>query len=185
MKVFKETLFWSLFLILALVSPLSAQEDNAQNVQKCRSFVQGFYDWYVPKALRDTDVPASDLAIRIKSSSFSSELLRALREDSQAQAKARGEIVGLDFDPFLNTQDPGKRYAVGNITPKGDRYWVEVFRMSAGRKGAKPEVVPEVMLKDGRCIFVNFHYGKSKRSEDENLISTLKALEANRLKYPK
>jgi hypothetical protein len=36
--------------------------------------------------------------------------------------------------------------------------------------------MPELALKDGQWVFVNFHYGKSDQSEDDNLISTLKRL---------
>jgi hypothetical protein len=46
-------------------------------------------------------------------SQFESGLLAALKEDVAAQAAAKGEIVGLDFDPFLNTQDPAESYEVG------------------------------------------------------------------------
>jgi len=78
---------------------------RSSNLEKsCRSLVQAFYDWYVPKALKDRERP--------------------LREDSQAQAK-------------------------------------------------------------GRWLFVNFHYGKRQHAADENLVNTLKSLQANRQKYAK
>jgi hypothetical protein len=38
---------------------------------------------------------------------FSPELASKLKEDLAAQEKSPGEIVGLDFDPFLNAQDVG------------------------------------------------------------------------------
>jgi hypothetical protein len=59
-----------------------------------------------PKSLKDGTDTAWNLAIKTKSSVFSPQLALALKEDSAAQAKAEGEIVGLDFDPFLNSQDP-------------------------------------------------------------------------------
>jgi hypothetical protein len=149
---------------------------SPQDLQKsCRDFVQGFYDWYVPKALK-VNVRPADLVLKYKSSAFSPELLRALREDSEAQARSPEKLVSLDFDPFLNTQDPSQRYVVGSITLKGDRYWAEVYSVTLGRKSAMPAVVAELTLKNGQWMFVNFHYGKSERSADENLVSTLKAL---------
>ena len=36
-----------------------------------------------------------------------------------AYKKSPEEIVGLDFDPFLNAQDIAERYLVGKIIPKG------------------------------------------------------------------
>jgi hypothetical protein len=60
--------------------------------------------------------------------------VKGLKEDLAASKKSPGEIVGLDFDPFLNAQDIAERYLVGKITPKGDHYWVEVFGVWGGRK---------------------------------------------------
>lgn len=169
-----------LFFLLAASSSF-AQGTPAQDAKKsCQDFVQAFYDWYVPVALKHGRARPADLALKHKGTAFSRELAQALREDSEAQAKVKGDVVGLDFDPFLNSQDPSERYVVGNITPKGDRYWVEIYSLTSGKKSAKPDVVPELMFKDGRWIFVNFHYGESELPEDENLVSTLKTLRANR-----
>jgi len=33
---------------------------------------------------------------------------------------------------------------VGNITPKGNHYWVEVFGVWNGQKNSNPDVVPEL-----------------------------------------
>jgi hypothetical protein len=170
-----------LFFLLAASSSF-AQGTLPQDAKKsCRDFVQGFYDWYVPMALKHGRVRPADRALKYKGSAFSPELAQALREDSEAQAKVKGELVGLDFDPFLNSQDPSERYVVGNITPKHDRYWVEIYSLTSGKKSAKPDVAPELMFKDGRWIFVNFHYGESEHSEDENLVSTLKILRGWRI----
>jgi len=144
--------------------------------------VQGFYDWYLKQTLNEKAGPASDLALKYKSSSFAPELLRRLKEDSAAQAKVSGEIVGLDFDPFLNAQDVGERYVVGKITPKQGSYWAEVYGVWNGKKSQKPDVVPELIFKDRHWLFVNFHYGKSKYPENENLLSILRVLREDRRK---
>ena len=170
-------------LVLLAASSSFGQGTPPKDAEKsCRDFVQGFYHWYVPVALKHGRVRPADVALKTKGSAFSPELAQALREDFAAQAKAKGDLVGLDFDPFLNSQDPSARYVVGNITPKGDRYWVEIYSLTSGKKSAKPDVEPELMLKNGRWMFVNFHYGKSEDSEDENLVSTLKTLRADRQK---
>jgi hypothetical protein len=95
-------------LLLLLPFGVHAQVQRVQPTpESVRGFVQGFYDWYVPKALDHKIFRAWDLALKTKSSVFSPELAQALREDSAAQDKAeKGELVGLDFDPFLNSQDP-------------------------------------------------------------------------------
>lgn len=101
-----------------------------------------------------------------------------LKEDSEAQAKAVGDIVGLDFDPFLYTQDPANRYALGKITTKGESCLVEVGRPQ--QRIEKPAVTAELVYRHDQWVFTNFHYGKSAYSQDENLLAILKKLQADR-----
>jgi FlaG/FlaF family flagellin (archaellin) len=101
--------------------PARTLEMARDSQRSCRDFVQRFYDWYVPIALKDNAGNPSDRALRYKSHAFSPELLTQLKEDSTAQAKAKGEIVGLDFDPFLNSQHPGERYTAEKVVGKRDR----------------------------------------------------------------
>ena len=54
--------------------------------------------------------------------SLSVETDRRLREDAKAQAKVKGEIVGLDSDPFLASYDPCERYEVGTVTQSGEHF---------------------------------------------------------------
>jgi hypothetical protein len=64
--------------------------------------------------------------------------------------------VGLDFDPFLNSQDPSERFVVESVVMKGAGCWVKVRGIS--KRQAQETVVPEVACTNGRCQFVNFHY---------------------------
>src|SRR5262249_9672149 len=154
----KKLVSYCLFLLLAV--PGSFAQSGSENTQRsCRSFVQNFYNWYLRLAEKeDKDECSSDAAIRIKPKAFSSELSRQLKLDSQAQAKVHGEIVGLDFDPFLGAQNTAERHSVGKITPRGSTYWAEVYGQWNGKMNVKPDVVPEVAFQNGRWFFVNFHY---------------------------
>ncbi len=128
-----------------------------------REFVQAFYNWYVPKALAEKAGPAWQLALKQKSSVFSPELARALNEDSAAQARVTDDIVGLDFDPFLSSQDPCKQYQAGEAVRKGSNYVVDVYAVCSGRKRPKADVAAELTRNDGRWLFVNFHYDRERR----------------------
>lgn len=181
MKIVWAAVYLNVVLLAAATSSLGQTSGVPSGPQKtCRQVAQGFYDWYVTFALKVQDSDASDVALRDKPSVFSPELFRALKEDSQAQQKADGDLVGLDFDPFLNTQDPAPRYVLGNVTAKADRCTVEVQSVDSGRTSLKPNVVAELALKDGKWLFVNFHYGKSQWSADENLVAILKKLREDR-----
>jgi hypothetical protein len=169
-----------LFCCLLFVLPLSMKAQSGSDASasdSVKKFVQGFYEWYVPKALSSRSAPAWNAAIKAKSSCFSPELGRKLREDSEAQAKVEGEIVGLDFDPFLNGQDPDKHYSVGKVVPQGGGYLVEVHRVVSGKPEEKLTATAEVTGKNGQWYFVNFIY-----PDGHNLLGVLKALKDDRAK---
>ncbi len=170
-----------LVLALAIARPAFAQQGGDQGAQQaCKTFAQQFYDWYVPKVSAAKGQRAWDLAVKEKTQDFAPDLVTQLKEDSTAQDKVTDDIVGLDFDPFLNTDDPAKKYVLGNVIARGDSCLVEVFAVSAGKKSAKPDVVAEIERANGALRFANFHYGKSDNSPDENLLRTLKLLRDSR-----
>ncbi len=161
-------------------SPVNRPPDKKKT---CRRFVQEFYNYYVP--LVGGEGPTAEKAIEEKKSLFGQDLYKKLKEDFDAQAKVTGEIVGLDFDPFLNSQDPAPRYVVGDVTERAGHFNAAVHSVSSdGKKNPKPDVVPELVQRNNKWIFLNFHYGKSSFPENENLLSVLKALSDSRKKNP-
>jgi hypothetical protein len=147
---------------------------NHQETDSARLFVQRFYDWYVPLAHKENKESSSDIAIKIMPALFDNKLLTALREDSAAQDKEPGYIVGLDFDPFLSSQDPSDRYVVGKINKKGDSYFVEMYGTRDGVKSDEPDVIAEIVHRGKTWIFVNFHYSSG------DLLSVLSSLKIER-----
>ena len=120
---------------------------------------------------------ACDLAIAYLSSDFSPQLVQELREDSAAQANVEGVIAGLDFDPFLGSQDPGERYEVGTIAQKGSSQWADIHGVWAAQRSSSTDVVAELVLQDGHWTFVNFHY-----PDGSALLTVLKLLREGRQK---
>jgi hypothetical protein len=142
------------FLLLA-VAPCAVQ---AQAPIGEARFVQSFYDWYVPIALRDSKRPAWYVVLTDRATVLDSELVRALKADSAVRANAAEGVVGLDFDPFLNTQDPDDRYVVGKVTRQGKRSLVEVYSVRSGKRSDKAVLIAELTSQRGSWVFVNFHY---------------------------
>jgi hypothetical protein len=134
--------------------------------------VRQFYSWYLPLALKNTQEPAQNLALRERPAVFSKEVFEALKEDSDAQAKADGEIVGLDFDPFLASQDPCEHYVLGRATEDGGRYKIPIFAVCSGKQSEIPDVVAQVERREGSWVFSNFYYPKV----GSDLLSILKRL---------
>ena len=172
MKVGRVVLYYLLFLVL---QASSAHADDASLAAASRDFVQKFYDAYVPQALAERTTPASDFAIDHLSASFDGGLLAALKEDAAAQAKSTDGIVGLDFDPFLNSQDPAERYKVGTATQEGAKYLVPVYPVMAGKRSQEPAVIAELAYENGRWLFMNFRY-----PGNDDLLTVLKTLKADR-----
>jgi len=159
---------------------LSAGAQTLHAEDSPRKFVQDFYDWYVPMAARSHSEDASNIALKKKSSVFSPELLKALKEDAVASSKSPGEIVGLDWDPFLNSQEQIERCVLGNTTPKGGAFRVEIYDILGGKKDKKPNIIAEVKQENGQWVFVNFW-----NPDGGNLLNELRELSKSRKKTAK
>ena len=166
------------FLVPLLLSvPIHAQVENARS--STVDFVQRFYAWYAPFAQSEHKSPAFELAIKRNAALFSAELRSALMSDAAAQPKVSGYIVGIDFDPFLNSQDPAGRYEIGKVIEQGNRYLFHLHAVIERNKQPRPAVIAEVEQQSGNWVFVNFRY-----PEGSDLLSTLRNLSARRSKKP-
>lgn len=156
MRTSIKTICLSLNVLLASASALHAQEKSRQEMQtSCRNFAQRFYDWYVPKLNAGGTYVT---ALKYKSSVFSPELLRLLKAANEHDSKTND--IYLDFDPIIGGQDWPKRIVAGKAVVRGDRCRVDKA---------------ELIFKEERWFFVNFHYGKDpKFPMNESLLSVLK-----------
>lgn len=179
MRMAKRIVFCSLALMVPQLAHGQGTRDGQGADNSLRRFVQDFYDWYVPLATSDS-IPALHVALKDKASVLSSELVRGLWEDLEARSKVQGEIVGLDFDPFLSTQDPCERYEVGTVTRRRQRYRVNIHSVCGGKRRDKPDVVAELVRQDGSWVFVNFCYP----TVATDLLNVLKRLREDRQKPP-
>jgi hypothetical protein len=168
-----------LCLLLCGALPLQSWQTGGPPgaTENLRALVQSFYDWYVPKAQAQGPVPAWVVAVREKEKLFSPELASALREDFSAQSSSPGEIVGLDFDPFLYSQDPDDRYETGRITRTGQSYRVEVYGISARKRSDDTSVGAELTGSSGHWRFRNFYYPQGR-----DLLTILASLRKSREK---
>jgi Protein of unknown function (DUF3828) len=144
------------FVAATLCMIAGAQAQPGDPSAAARTFVQQFYGWYVPLITSPKGAPEWDIVLTKAQQNLDPGLYRALKADDDAQKKVPGEVVGLDFDPFLNSQDPGTRYTVGKITASHGGFLVEV--RDAGMKSKEPDVIANVARQDGRWVFVDFLY---------------------------
>ncbi len=164
-------------LLCGHVTPSASTADSATIA---RDVVARFYSWYVPLAKQ---TPLADM--RSLSDSrwhFAPALVRALRADSAAAARSPGEIVGLDMDPFLNTQDPCDRYSPIAVRHQRGSYLVAVRGSGGCAAHAEADVTVRVAFQGENAVFLNFVYS-SKPKDD--LLSLLASLAMSRSKQVK
>ncbi|HKX08149.1 MAG TPA: hypothetical protein VJN67_08140 [Stellaceae bacterium] len=157
-----------------LLASSAAWADDATQ-KRAVDFVQTFYTWYIPIALKTLKEPSSNVAIAKRGSLFDPPLLKALKEDAEASQKSSGDIVGLDFDPFLYAQDIDNKYVVGEVSEEGGLYLVNVYSVRKGKRAAKPDVVAELKPAKDTFVFSNFRYGA-----DGDLVQMLKEMAVDR-----
>jgi hypothetical protein len=153
--------------------------------ERCRTAVQGFYDWYVK--LDQDEVPGGPAAciraIKLRPQWFSAAVRGGLLEDAAAQAKSKEYIVGLDADPFVRASDPAPRYVAKKVTRRGSRYRVLVHPVYEGGVNARAGVIPELEFSHGQWVFVNFHYpADDAKNAPSSLLQELRELREDRKK---
>ncbi len=121
-----------------------------------RRFVQEFYDWYAPLALGDHYGAAWWNVLKNADRYLDRSLASAVRDDSIARMRDPQTREVLNFDPFLNSQDPCVPYEVISVHHQGGTYRVPMRACHA--KGAGPVV--EVRAVDGRWKITNVFYGR-------------------------
>ena len=159
--------------MVVLAALAAGEQSPSPSDASCRTFVQNFYDWHVAHQTN------FETAMRWKRSVLSPQLRDALLEDLAASRKNANETVGLDFDPFVNSQDPAPLYRVGKTTVNAGSCFAEVHGVPSDRKD-QPDVTAELRPENGSWRFVNFHYGSDNGAENENLISILRRLKRDR-----
>jgi hypothetical protein len=169
---------WLAIILIFSVRAIAQTPVQKPETAACRKFTQEFYDWYVPFTKKRMQQPASNVALQRKPEVFSPALLKALKADAEASARVKDDIVGLDFDPFLSSQDPSSRYEARGVTWQGEKCSVEVWSASPATKSKKPDAVADVMFVRGHWEFQNFRYPEL----GTDLVAVLAQLEKDRRK---
>jgi hypothetical protein len=124
--------------------------------------IQAFYDWYVPASDSNRGGPAWYAAFGRTPPILSSELLQALRADSANKARTPGDLVGLDFDPLLASQDPCARYEVGQGSIDRDTVRLALHAVCNGERSAQPELLLLVTQHEANWLIENVQYSHAQ-----------------------
>jgi hypothetical protein len=157
------------------VRDMAQQQTELSEAQSCRQFVQDFYNSYFDGlnaeiASRNT-TPVEEQIIQQRPAVLAPELSQMLAADREAQKEAPGDIVGLDFDPFLNAQDWEGKYWVNSVNLEDGVCRASVWGIDAGKK--KPVVEPVLKSLNNSWVFTDFFYPEGKQHGDASLVGTL------------
>jgi len=170
----------AIVVCIALASSVFASAQPS--VESCRKFVESFYAWYVPRVQKTPDLPI--LALKQKPEAFAPALRSALQADFEASAKVKDDIVGIDYDPFLGSQDLAERYDLRNVAIKNDSCFAEIWGKwpanPGDRQQPRPDAIAELKLDGETWQFVNFSYPY----DDMDLMGNLAELRKEREKKP-
>lgn len=173
-------------VLVSLISVPSGAQTTADRSESCRKFVQDFYNWYfaeVAKRDKHPNLPSPYETVMTKRTELlSPALLKALREDDEAQAKNPSEIVGLDEDPFTLSQDFEDSYVAGTPAMKDESCRVPLYGIRSGKKLKEPSFSAEAQFVNGNWQFVDFHRVSDGKSYD--LLGELRTIKATRDKDP-
>jgi hypothetical protein len=162
-------------LLSVHVAPPSGTADSAKIAQ---AVVARFYAWYVPLAAH---TPGADVrALRDSRWHFDPALAKALRADAAAAARSPDEVVGLDMDPFLNSQDPCDRYSPIAVRQRNGNFFVAVRGSGGCAAHTEADVTVQVVFRGANAVFLNFIYSRNPK---EDLLSLLATLAADRAKH--
>ncbi len=173
--------------ILVVAMSFSSKAQTTQKAvtspdeQSCRTFVQKFYDWYWNQPSNTInghrpsvrDFPSYSDARQLKPPILSRQLIELIEKDEEASKAAGGDIVNLDFDPFLNSNGPDGKYLVKTVNV------VDGVCQAAIEGGHGVHETAELEKTGSAWLFVNFHYsyysedGKKKQFPDNDLIHIL------------
>jgi len=152
---------------------LSAQQRSHTDADSARTLVQRFYNWYVPRAANPRGRDMIMQAATHGPLPFDNELVRWLRIDSTARARAKDEVDGLDGDPYLNAQDPCDAYTVKSAAAAGQAFMVSVLGHGGCTAHTKPDVVVEIGRRAEHWTILEF---RDPTRHNEGTIPLLKQL---------
>jgi hypothetical protein len=165
------------FLYLGLSSSVSSQERGPRSgSSSCRRFVEEFYSWYLAADSKGDQGPAGSVALKYRPYLFSRAIIQAVRGDYEAQEKAGSDLVSLDADPFVGADGLGEGYFVGKVKVRNGTCLAEVHAVWEGKEDESPDVIPELAIKNGGWLFVNFFFPSPSNPKGWDLLGALKGM---------
>lgn len=142
-------------------SDVSAQRAAAPSAseQEAMRYVQGFLRRYLGQFEETSEREANWNPLNVIRADLSPTLMAALQADRDASIANDEEIVGLDFDPFINAQDVCERYEARAAVRRDSTTDVGVYNTCHWGHPLVPDVIYQLQRRGDRWVIVDLRYG--------------------------
>ncbi|MBA3854368.1 MAG: hypothetical protein C0503_08135 [Gemmatimonas sp.] len=140
------------------IRPQLARSPGGGPQGEAMAYVEGFLARYLGQFDESIEHPAGWNPLTALRADLSPELMRALQEDRDASAANDEEIVGLDFDPFIDAQDVCERYESRAAVPQDSTMDVAVYNTCNWGHPLVPDAIYRLMRRNNRWVIVDIRY---------------------------
>ncbi|MGA9769391.1 MAG: hypothetical protein WBV94_10140 [Blastocatellia bacterium] len=159
----------SIYLASAiLIASLPASSFGQRPADEVAATVKAFYSFHFQH-----DFDFSERGLRLRRKWLDESLYKLLLEDRKKAAASKDEVVGLDGDPFTNSQEPPNSFQVlqSNYNDKNASVVVQLFWKDKGKVVDQRKIEVKLTKVAGNWKIENLISGDS---EDDNLVHLLK-----------
>lgn len=142
----------------AVVRPQLARSSGGGLQQEAMRYVEGFLRRYLGQFEAAAERPGDWNPLTALRADLSPTLLAALQADRAASAANDEEIVGLDFDPFINAQDVCDPYEARAATVRDTTVDVAVYNTCDWGHPLVPDVIYQLQRRGERWVIVDLRY---------------------------
>lgn len=141
----------------AIRSQLAVAE--GPSARDAEAWVEEFLVRYLGQFDEETEHPEGWNPLTLLREDLSPDLMTALQADRDASIANDEEIVGLDFDPFINAQDVCERYVAGRAIDRDTTMDVAVYDTCDWGHPLVPDAIYVLQRRGARWVLVDIRYG--------------------------
>jgi hypothetical protein len=163
-----KLIFWMAAILIAGLPVTSFGQQHAAEASEAAATVKAFYAFHFQH-----DFDFSERGLKLRRKWLAESLYQLLLADRKKSAAAKGEVVGLDGDPFTNSQDPPNSFKVGESKQddKSASVIVELFWKDKNKVIEQRKIAVKLTKVANAWKIENLISGDS---EDDDLVRLLK-----------
>ncbi len=143
----------------ATIRPQLARANGTGAQRAAMTYVEGFLRRYLGQFDESREHPDGWNPLTAIRDDLSAELMAALQADREASVANDEEIVGLDFDPFINAQDVCEGFEARAAAARDTTMDVAVYNTCDWGHPLVPDVIYVLQRRGDRWVIADLRYG--------------------------